>query len=195
MIDVKQIAERQMAWTTRWHESLTCRETEAPWTFIEANHYQNFEIWHEEDIARRDDISAERIREAKRKIDRCNQARNNSMEDIDDWISSVLRQQNIPPGERLHSETPGMMLDRLSILALKEFHMAEETVREDASNEHRQKCLDRVQILREQRNDLAGALGLLLDDLLSGRGRFKIYRQFKMYNDKDLNPQLYKGDS
>ena len=96
------------------------------------------------------------------------------------------------PEAPLHSETPGMMIDRLSILALKIFHTEEETRRASATEEHRQRNRERLTLLREQRTDLAHALDALLDDVTNGRRRFKLYRQMKMYNDPELNPAVYK---
>ena len=184
-------------WTHDWHAAPCLIQTEQPWAAAEQNHDFNFRLWHEEDIARRDDIPLERIREAKRNIDRFNQARNNAMELMDDWILATLQQMGggAPPDVALHSETPGMMIDRLSIMALKEYHMAEQAARGDASAEHRVKCAARVAVLKEQQGDLSDALRILLAELSTGRRRFKVYRQFKMYNDPTLNPQLYAAKS
>ena len=95
-------------------------------------------------------------------------------------------------GARMHSETPGMMIDRLSIMALKRYHMQEEVDRTDASVEHITKCAAKVSVLDEQIADLAATLERLLGELAEGSLRFKVYRQFKMYNDPSLNPELYK---
>lgn len=169
-----------------------CTQGAQPWVAIESNHFNNFALWHEEDVARRDDIPAEKVRAAKRNIDRFNQARNDAMEKIDDWIlGTLIKRSDVPPSGLAHSETLGMMIDRLSIMALKEYHMAEQAVRQDAKEEHRQKCAARVAVLQEQQRDLTEALRVLLDDILAGRRCFKLYRQFKMYNDPALNPQLY----
>ena len=150
----------------------------------------NFDLWHEEDIARRDDLGFERVREAKRAIDRFNQARNDAIESMDAWFAGQL-----PPASAsapLHSETPGMILDRLSILSLKIHHMRIEANRESAAGEQRRLCGEKCRILEEQLDDLKTCLDLLLQELQMGRRRFKQYRQFKMYNDLALNPQLYK---
>jgi hypothetical protein len=171
-------------------------ETEFPWVAIQRNHRFNFLLWHEEDIARREDIPAERIREAKRNIDQFNQKRNNSMEEIDDWILGELgASQSADQRVKLHSETPGMMVDRLSIMALKEFHMEEQTRRADVGAEHISKCLAKVQILAEQQADLSNCLAELLHEISSGKKRFKLYRQLKMYNDPSLNPEIYGQSS
>lgn len=193
MIDLDRLLKFHQQATAGWHETFNNVESELPWEAIEDNHRQNFMLWHEEDIARRDDLPAERIKEAKRAIDRFNQNRNNAMERVDDWIlNQVDAKRN--DSSKLHSETPGMMVDRLSIMALKLYHMQEQADRTDATAEHRSRCSSRVAILVEQIEDLAGALGALLDELSEGLKAFKVYRQFKMYNDPSTNPQLYSND-
>jgi hypothetical protein len=186
---VAEIVRSQAEWTARWHEGSTPPPPGFPWAVIEQNHRMNFDLWHEEDMARRDDLGPERVYQAKRAIDRCNQARNDAIERIDDWFLGQLP----PAGARapLHSETPGMMMDRLSILALKLYHMRLEAERESATGEHRRLCAEKCRVLEEQLGDLKECLQNLAEDCLKGTRRFKLYRQFKMYNDKSLNPQLY----
>src|SRR5690606_23609269 len=121
-----------------------------------------------------------------------NQSRNNAIEKIDEWILTYLESQNIEPADKLHSETPGMMIDRLSIMALKRYHMFEETIRIDVDEEHVKACQRKLAVLDEQIFDLANCLRNVFDLLQSGQLKFKVYRQFKMYNDPSLNPQLYK---
>ncbi|MCC6817460.1 MAG: DUF4254 domain-containing protein [Bacteroidia bacterium] len=191
MIDVKKILELQLKKVSQWHQEMALSEESMPWKFIEENTQWNFMLWHEEDIARIKDIDPLRIVEAKRNIDKYNQNRNNSMEKIDEWILNYLETNGIQPGAKIHSETPGMMIDRLSIMTLKIYHMQEEVDRPDASDEHKQKCADRVKVLSEQISDLSEALNGVLNNLLDSSLRFKVYRQFKMYNDPSLNPQLY----
>ena len=192
MISIEQILKTQNQKVIDWHVNLMTVETELPWMFIEENMKWNFMLWHEEDIARIKDIDPLRIVEAKRNIDQYNQARNNAMEKIDEWILSFLETNNIKPGEKMHSETPGMMIDRLAIMALKKYHMDEETQRKDVDQSHIDKCSTKVLILNEQITDLSNALKLVLSDLIESRLQFKVYRQFKMYNDPSLNPELYK---
>jgi hypothetical protein len=132
-----------------------------------------------------------RIVEAKRNIDQYNQARNNAMEKIDEWILNYLELAGVQTADKLHSETPGMMIDRLSIMQLKRYHMEEETLRADATEEHKAKCLARLNVLDEQIGDLSNCLIDILNQLERGALKFKVYRQFKMYNDPSLNPQLY----
>jgi hypothetical protein len=193
MIDCKKLNFLHRYWTGEWHGEIRMDETECPWVAIQRNHRFNFLLWHEEDVARRDDIPAERIREAKRNIDQFNQKRNNSMEEIDDWILGQLEKfKAAPPQAKLHSETPGMMVDRLSIMALKEYHMEEQTRRLDVGSEHISSCSAKLQILAEQQADLTCCLGELLTEISTGKKKFKLYRQLKMYNDPNLNPQIYK---
>jgi hypothetical protein len=192
MIDVQKVLSLQKSEITDWHLEVTSIEEELPWKFVEENNQYNFKLWHEEDIARIRDIDPLRIVEAKRNIDQYNQARNNAMEKIDEWILNYLDLNGVLTAEKLHSETPGMMIDRLSIMQLKRYHMEEETLRADASEEHKSKCLGRVNVLDEQIADLSNCLRDILELLSSGALKFKVYRQFKMYNDPSLNPQLYK---
>lgn len=193
MIAIAEILELQKLAVIQWHsQPVAVTQTIAPFNFIAENMQWNFLLWHEEDIARIKDIDPLRIVTAKRNIDQYNQARNNAMEKTDEWILQYLHSKQIAPGERLHSETPGMMIDRLSIMALKRYHMDEETVRENASEEHKLKCRQKVQILDEQIADLSNCLAFVLEQLEKGGLQFKVYRQLKMYNDPALNPQLYK---
>lgn len=186
---VDEITRLHAGLTERWHETDTALRTDLPWSAIEHNHRMNFNLWHEEDIARRDDLGLERVRDSKRAIDRCNQARNDAIEQFDVWLLDQLPRPN--PNSPLHSETPGMITDRLSILSLKIYHMRIEAVRGSATEEHRNKCVVKCGILEEQLRDIGECLRSLLGELQAGTRRFKLYRQFKMYNDVSMNPQLY----
>jgi hypothetical protein len=152
-----------------------------------AQHQENFDLWHEEDKARDPDAPDSVIAAVKHAIDRINQRRNDLAEQIDMALLQAAPQQDGP----LHSETPGMMIDRLSILSLKIFHTAEELARRDVDDAHRERNRLRLETLNTQRDDLALALDTLWSDVQAKRRRFKLYRQLKMYNDPELNPILY----
>jgi Protein of unknown function (DUF4254) len=192
MIDVGEILKLQKDNVVEWHNQLILLHHEMPFMFIEENNMWNFLLWHEEDIARIKETEPIKIVEVKRNIDNFNQSRNNAIEKIDEWILSYLDAKNIKPAQEIHSETPGMMIDRLSIMALKRYHMFEETLRNDALSQHKAACTEKVSVLDEQIADLAGCLSNVLDLLVNGKLKFKVYRQFKMYNDPTLNPELYK---
>ncbi len=159
---------------------------------VEAQHRANFDLWHEEDRARDKSASAEGIATVKRAIDRLNQSRNDLVEAIDERLLAALGDQN--PEAPLHSETPGLIVDRLSILALKIYHTHEEVCRESATETHRCRNEKRLAVLVEQRSDLAYCLDALLAHVIAGQRRFKLYRQMKMYNDPELNPVLYNHE-
>lgn len=165
------------------------------WPWIEQNHHFNTLLWDEEDRARRTDVGAIEIAASKRLIDRHNQLRNDAVEAIDECLLALLAGVERKDMARLHSETAGAIIDRLSILALKVFHMAEQTRRHDASREHVGACRAKLDRLVMQRTDLAQCLDRLLSDCVAGVAWFKVYRQFKMYNDPALNPYLYRASA
>ena len=162
------------------------------WAWIAANHHFNRSLWAEEDLARRLLASDAEIVANKRAIDRFNQARNDAVERIDEHLLRALglTETGSQGTAKLHSETVGSMVDRLSILSLKVHAMHQQTLRTDADEAHRSACAQRHRRLCEQRDDLASCLGALVADVRAGRAYFKIYRQFKMYNDPQLNPAL-----
>src|SRR5450631_98890 len=123
---VADIVRHHAEWTLYWHKNPSAPETGSPLALVEQNHRMNFDLWHEEDMARRDDLGPERVREAKRTIDQCNQSRNDAIEQMDIWLLSQLPPAK--PASPQHSETPGMIMDRLSILSLKLYHMGIEAV-------------------------------------------------------------------
>jgi hypothetical protein len=159
--------------------------------WIEKNHQYNGLLWSEEDKARRTDVGYAAIAASKRLIDQYNQKRNDVVEVIDEAILSQLEGVPRLADARLHSETAGAMIDRLSILCLKIYYMREQTQRQDAGTEHLAACSTKLQRLVMQRQDLGFCLDQLLTDAGQGRAYFKVYRQFKMYNDPTLNPYLY----
>jgi hypothetical protein len=194
MLDARHIIELQEEATRRWHEPAAASElvvAEGLDAMVLAQHRANFDLWHEEDQARDPRATAEQIVEMKRAIDQLNQRRNDLMERIDGALLEAAGEQG--PEAPLHSETPGMMIDRLSILELKRFHTAEEIARADGNKQHGQRNRERLTVLTEQRDDLRGALDGLWSEVMSGKRRFKLYRQMKMYNDPELNPVLYSG--
>jgi len=170
--------------------------------WIAVNHFHNRSLWAQEDLARRTVAPDADIVANKRAIDRHNQARNDAIERIDEFllsalglvdpatIASALPVSTVPPGARLNSETAGSMLDRISILGLKIAAMREQTQRRDVDEAHRRICAERLQRLIQQRTDLGSCFDELLADARAGRAYFKVYRQFKMYNDPRLNPAL-----
>ena len=155
--------------------------------------YRNYLLWHEEDKARRTDVDDSVIATVKRAIDRLNQQRNDLIEKLDEAILGELSKIAPDPAtEVINSETPGSIVDRISIMTLKIYHMDEDSRREDIDDEHRRRSQHRLAVLKLQRHDLYGALERLLDDYRAGRKRMKLYKQFKMYNDPSLNPELYR---
>jgi hypothetical protein len=147
--------------------------------------------WHLEDIVRDPNIDPVSGLELKRRIDRSNQERTDLVEQIDDHFLLLYRDVVVKTDATINTESPAWAIDRLSILVLKIWHMREEVQRTDASEEHRKKCTDKLEILLEQQKDLSGSIDELLGDIAAGRKKMKVYRQMKMYNDPALNPVLY----
>lgn len=172
-----------------WHlEEPAAVTGDALIALITGNHKENFQLWHAEDVARRTDVPASRIAQAKREIDRHNQQRNDFIEQIDCRLVELL--QPAQTDCSFNSETPGMIIDRLSILSLKAYHMAEEAARADETPAYREKRADNLRILRRQRRHLAEALGDLVQGVRNRTQSFRVYHQLKMYNDPRMNPQL-----
>nr|AOE10499.1 conserved hypothetical protein [uncultured bacterium] len=146
--------------------------------------------WAYEDIIRDPNIDPVGALKLKRMIDASNQDRTDTVEFIDSYFLTVYKDTKVIPGAKINSESPAWALDRLSILALKIYHMQLETVREDASESHQQNCLTKLNTLLEQRTDLSSAIDDLLEDISSGNKYMKVYKQMKMYNDDELNPVL-----
>jgi hypothetical protein len=168
------------------------RFKEGIWAAIEANHWHNCALWEQEDLARRRDVPDSEIASNKRAIDAHNQKRNNAVEKIDEALLGFFEKVKKQPTARQHSETAGAMIDRLSILSLKIKAMREQTERKDVDRAHLDSVRSKLALLSQQRNDLAACLDRLLAEAAKGKTFFKVYRQFKMYNDPTLNPALYK---
>lgn len=147
--------------------------------------------WHLEDIIRDPDIDPREALELKRRIDRSNQVRTDMVEDIDTWMRDLYKDVKVSPEATINTESPAWALDRLSILALKIWHMREQAERADASEEHKARSRAKLDVLLEQRSDLTSAIDTLLDDIAAGRKYMKVYRQMKLYNDPATNPVLY----
>lgn len=146
--------------------------------------------WHYEDIIRNPDINPDDALVLKRKIDASNQDRTDLVEFIDSYFLNKYRSVEVKANATINTESPAWAIDRLSILALKIYHMAEEATRADATLEHREKCQAKLEVLLEQKNDLSLAIDQLLSDIESGVKYMKVYKQMKMYNDEELNPIL-----
>jgi hypothetical protein len=147
--------------------------------------------WHYEDIIRLPDINPIEALTLKRKIDASNQDRTDMVEYIDSYFLSKYKGVSVKESAKINSESPAWAIDRLSILALKIYHMQEETTRDSAMQEHKAKCQSKLNILLEQREDLSTAIDDLLLDIENGDKYMKVYKQMKMYNDDELNPMLY----
>ena len=148
--------------------------------------------WHLEDIIRNPEIDPEEALAIKRRIDKSNQERTDLVEMIDDYFLQKYANVEVKADATINTESPAWAIDRLSILAVKIYHMQQEVERKDASPEHVAKCREKLRILLEQRADLSMAISQLLDEIESGKKYMKVYKQMKMYNDPALNPVLYK---
>lgn len=148
--------------------------------------------WHLEDIIRNPKISPREALKIKRRIDKSNQDRTDLVELIDSYFYAQYKTVKTEPDATINTESPAWAIDRLSILVLKIYHMRIEATRNDTDESHRYACFDKLQILIEQRKDLAAAIDRLLEDIEEGRKYMKVYKQMKMYNDPSLNPVLYE---
>jgi hypothetical protein len=194
MFEIQAIATLHRQTVEAWHRQ---DEPQNPYRdflrLVCEQHKQNYLLWHQEDIARSPDATDAQIAAVKRAIDKLNQARNDHIEQLDEYLLRKLEAwgSRPRPGAKLNTETPGSAVDRLSIIALRIYHMAEQSDRADATAEHRDKADAKLQVLHQQQADLLQSLGQLLKDIFAGRKLLRVYRQFKMYNDPSLNPYLY----
>ena len=148
--------------------------------------------WYYEDIIRDPNIRPGDGMDMKRKIDKSNQHRTDVVEQLDDYYISIFKDVVTNSAAKLNTESPGWVVDRISILCLKIYHMQEQVDRTDADNEHKQQCLNKLNVLLEQKEDISKSFNDLLDEIQKGEKQIKVYRQMKMYNDDTLNPVLYK---
>ena len=150
--------------------------------------------WHREDIIRKPDISPKEALQIKRKIDSSNQDRTDFVEELDDYFFKNFSNSSPSNDAILNTETPAWAIDRLSILALKIYHMNDEANRKSASHDHRQKCAVKLDTLISQRINLSKAIDQLFENISKGSVIISTYKQMKMYNDESLNPELYSKD-
>ncbi len=146
--------------------------------------------WHYEDLIRDPEIDPEDALVLKRKIDASNQDRTDLVEYIDSFFLNKYQSVAVLENATINTESPAWAIDRLSILALKIYHMREEAERIDASEDHQKSCNEKLNVLLEQKKDLSTAIDQLLNDIEAGRKYMKVYKQMKMYNDQELNPVL-----
>ena len=196
MLSAIEIVNLQDQLTETWHTDTCAVDNDAndPWlSLVARQHRANFELWHFEDEARAPGATEAELADVKRRVDQTNQQRNDLAEALDRFLLEWLGPRGLPNAEApLHSESPGLIIDRLSILALKIYHTREEADRADAPAGHDERNRERLAILEEQRDDLAHCLDTLWQQTLAGTRRFKLYRQLKMYNDPSLNPAVYR---
>lgn len=179
--------------TALWHlqkPEITTTAQDLPALF-EKLHFFNYSLWHEEDEARRRDVADAVIAQVKRNIDKFNQSRNDTIQSIDEFLYRLFETNGFTLKEgSLNSETPGSMIDRNSIMALKIYHMNEIAVNPQEKEELRAQCLLKLLKLQEQQRDLESCVKNLLIDITEKKRYYKVYFQFKMYNDPNLNPAL-----
>ncbi|HBB52807.1 MAG TPA: hypothetical protein DCZ80_02750 [Legionellales bacterium] len=187
---VLQIMDFQQHAVENWKKNGVQQQEKELMSFVEANHAFNFQLWNAEDKARRNDMGDAFVVKAKREIDSFNQQRNNQMENIDKYLIEALKPAS-PESCPVNSEAPGMIIDRLSILALKLYHMHLQTIRDDVDAQHIQNCQQKLNQLIQQRQQLGKCLEELLLAVHQKTRTFRVYHQHKMYNDPNLNPELY----
>ncbi len=194
MFDVAEIVDLQVSCVAEWHRSPLENPHEDLLGLVCQQHQFNYQLWHQEDIARSPEVSDGQIATVKRAIDRLNQLRNDWIERIDDWITRYLEDNKVVPPKdaKQNSETPGSMIDRLSIVAIRIYHLEEQLERSDVDPSHIEKVSHRIAICRLQQAELAQCLADLIAELAVGQKRHRTYRQFKMYNDPTMNPYLYQ---
>ena len=195
MISLESVTSLHRDCTARWHAQPIDNPYDGFLKSVCEQLTHNFRLWHEEDKARSPTASDTEIAQVKRAIDKLNQQRNDWIEKLDDWITEELARQSViaPAAAQQNTESLGSTIDRLSILALRIYHLIEQRDRADATPEHREGVARKLAIALAQHDDLSRSAQQLADDLFAGRKRHKTYRQLKMYNDPSLNPYLYKA--
>ncbi len=195
MIAIQDIIKLQTQTVADWHSGPIENTATGFLATVCTQHSFNYQLWHEEDIARSPDASDQEIARVKRSIDRFNQQRNDWIEKIDDQIAQMITDRKVQPHDdaELNTETPGSAIDRLSIMALRLYHLDEQLHRGDASEAHRQSVQQKINVCQLQRSELAKSLQQLVHAIAAGTKRHLTYRQFKMYNDPTLNPYLYNA--
>jgi hypothetical protein len=176
-----------------WHQQPIDNPHHGIKELICEQHERNYRLWHQEDICRSPDATDADIASVKRNIDKLNQSRNDLIEKIDDELSKLINEADIERAEDapINTESPGSVIDRLSIMALRLYHYREQQERANVDSKHRKEVSQRIHLCEQQRRDLSLSLQQLLDDLFSGAKQHRIYRQLKMYNDPALNPAIY----
>lgn len=191
---VEQVVDLHRETVVRWHRSDIDNPYQGFLALVCQQHQFNYLLWHEEDIARSTDVSAARLAEVKRAIDKYNQQRNDAIERLDEALVQHLAIEGVMPlsTATLNTETPGSAIDRLSIMSLRIYHYEEQLERCDVGPQHIAMVGERLERCRLQQADLSQSLGELLEDLKTGHKLLRVYRQMKMYNDPTLNPYLYQ---
>src|SRR5438067_1435458 len=193
MVSLEAVTNLHRDCVARWHRQAIDNPYDGFLRIVCEQLGYNFRLWHEEDKARSPTASDTEIARVKRAIDKLNQQRNDWIEKLDDWVTEELGRRGVatPDDAPQNTETLGSSIDRLSILALRIFHLSEQLERADATPEHRESVARKLAIALAQHDDLSRAAQQLADDIFAGRKRHKTYRQLKMYNDPSLNPYLY----
>ena len=193
MIKVENIVKLQTDTVERWHQEAIDNPYRGFESKICQQHSFNYQLWHEEDIARSRDVTDAEIARVKRSIDGLNQQRNDWIEKVDDEITIAVEQAGVvvDANTPMNTETPGSTIDRLSILSLRIYHLKEQLERDNVSQEHLDSVQQKIAICLLQQDELSNALQQLLDDIFAGNKKHRTYRQLKMYNDPALNPYLY----
>ncbi|MGI9515513.1 MAG: DUF4254 domain-containing protein [Pirellulaceae bacterium] len=197
MIDVQEISRLHQRTVAAWHEQEISDPYSGLLSIVCQQHSFNFRLWHQEDIARSTVADDSIIADVKRKIDKFNQQRNDWIEKIDDCLTRLIHERGVQTESAapINTETPGSVIDRLSILELRIYHMREQLDREDVDKNHCQSVSQKLALCLLQQDELLGALQKLLNDIGAGSVRHRTYRQMKMYNDPALNPFLYNSDT